>query len=123
MAAVLCLENAEKVFTLLDLQGEICTDAAALDGLKLGLLRETRDKVRDMQVQLTIGRHLLTGKLMQLGKPLAVVEKTEGRLLIKGFAKEKWVFASRPAPLPDMTVKKPKIDSHLRFHPKCSNGK
>lgn len=72
---------------------------------------------------MTIGRHLLTGKLLPLPKPLAVVERTPSALLIQGFALTKWVFSSRPAPLPDASQKKPKPDLSLRIPAKCSNGK
>lgn len=60
---------------------------------------------------------------MPLSKPLAVVEITASGFLIKGFALSKWVFSSRPAPLLDVSQKKPKPDLSLRFPSKSSNGK
>lgn len=120
--AVIRLE-AEDEFELIELQGELESDAEVLDGLKLGVLKVLSEKVKCMQAQLTIGRHLLTGKLTPLSKPLAVVERSASALTIKGFARSKWVFSSRPAPLLDSNQKKPKVDLSLHFPGKSSNGK
>lgn len=91
-----------KELCIVELQGEI-QYIENLDGMNLGKYEETGQKCK-----LTIGNHVLRGKIEDLPKPLLLVQKVSGTLVVTGIIKKKVLFSERPAPIPDFTKQKMK---------------
>lgn len=91
-----------KELCMLELQGEI-QYVENLDGLNLGKYEESGQRCK-----LAIGNHVLKGKIEELSKPLFLVQKVSGTLVVVGLIKKKVTFFERPAPIPDFTKQKMK---------------
>ncbi|KAF8628020.1 hypothetical protein AX15_004137 [Amanita polypyramis BW_CC] len=98
-------------FVLIELQGSLnveCSDAADRNGQLVGDL-----KIDENKPTLTIGHHLLEGKIVTLQKPLAIlrrseIEDSDGNVSntpmdkqwsITALVKRKIVFSKRPMPV------------------------
>jgi hypothetical protein len=89
-----------KEYFMFEMQGEI-EYCDKLDGIHLGKFEELGQKCK-----LTIGNHILRGKIEDLPKPLLLIQKQSGNLIATGIIKKKYLFSERPAPIPDFTKQK-----------------
>uniref|UniRef100_A0A7S1MTE7 Chromosome transmission fidelity protein 8 n=1 Tax=Hemiselmis andersenii TaxID=464988 RepID=A0A7S1MTE7_HEMAN len=92
-------EDGPKEWTAIELQGLMePREGESLGGLPLGELARKGDK----GVSLTVGNQRLDGKVVELGEPLAVMEKRQGEgaaageYLVVGWVRRKVVFMHRP---------------------------
>jgi hypothetical protein len=46
-----------------------------------------------------IGQHVLQGIVRNLDKPMMIMEKVDGHMVVEGFVKRKVIFDNRPQPL------------------------
>lgn len=85
--------------TMMDLQGELKISDHVLENVIIGPLN-----IDGNRAELTIGNHLLVGKIVKLRKPLIVLKKgTIDGLNIIGYIRNKIVFDERPSLLfPDL---------------------
>ena len=91
-----------KEYFMFEMQGEI-EYCDTLDGVHLGKFEEIGQKCR-----LTIGNHILRGKVEELQKPMLFIQKKSGTLVAVGIIKKKFIFSERPAPIPDFHKQKMK---------------
>eukprot|EP01041_Mallomonas_annulata_P003723 gene3723-7398_t len=97
------LNNEENVseWCLLEFQGEIVGDSLA--GCDLGTLTISEDGV---STEMEVGQHVLRGRVEKLHKAFVLVQKTKNNLEIKGYAKKKIIFNTRPQPRSAIVLKK-----------------
>lgn len=89
-------DESSSEWTMIELQGvlEPLNDTAhesTLVGQALGTLRTS-----GKDATLVIGSHELTGKLTALPKPLVMTRSENGKLIVMGVVKQKYVFKTRP---------------------------
>jgi len=87
-------ENVKELY-MIEMQGEV-QYSGPFDGIRLGKLEEDGQRCKFM-----IGNHILKGKLEILAKPLCLLEKLNGNLVLTAMIKKKIIFSERPAPIPD----------------------
>lgn len=107
-------ENIKELF-MIEIQGEIEYNDC-IDGVRVGKLEEGQQKCK-----LTIGNHVLRGKIEHFAKPLVVVEKQDGNLQVIGLIKKKIIFSERPAPIPDHFKQIMRQMQGMPFAPKPSS--
>ncbi|KAF0731087.1 hypothetical protein Ae201684P_011701 [Aphanomyces euteiches] len=95
--------NGDVEWSIVELQGELICESKA--SLPLGKLQYQKGVPT-----LLIGTHLLEGKVVKLGKPMAIMrkkaiddnstEQTKAYTVV-GIARKKLVFSTRPKPVAD----------------------
>ena len=93
--------NTDKHWIILELQGFIEVEPNSFESeVSLGNLQINKD---NGNAHLTIGNHLLEGKLVKLQKPFAIMEKVNTEKGVQyevvSVAKEKYLFKTRPKPI------------------------
>lgn len=75
-------------FQLLDIQGTLTIPTSIQNPINLEFINDVP--------YITISHHRLKGKRVQLKKPLSIVRKQDGELIVEGILNEKLVFDQRP---------------------------
>ena len=105
MEVLVRLSESPDDWGVVELQGELNTKGEiGYDGLRIGDLHYTTDS----NASLIIGHHLLTGTVVKLVPPIAVLEKDASeeqptQYTVIGFIKKKILFKNRPKPLVSAT--------------------
>ncbi len=84
----------EAVFTLIELQGVLESATGRLEGQELGTFRVLAG---GQDAALVVGSHELSGRRVDLPKPLLATRKAEdGAIAVVGVVRSKYVFKTRP---------------------------
>lgn len=116
MQIVVRLTNSPFKWGIVELQGVLETHQGhSFNGLHIGDLY--LDTNKGTIANMIIGHHLLTGKVITLEEPLAVLLKSSSSMTeydITAIITQKIVFKNRPKPI----ISVPKTDS-IVFQPSC----
>jgi len=97
---------------IIEVQGSLDCKAESLAGIELGtLVIQGSTDAPDTPLLLSIGSHILDGKVVKLKKPLCVLQKQDGSLVtggsdalntinyrVAGTVRRKYLFKNRPKP-------------------------